>query len=236
MPFGDVKVDLRGGRHALNVPWSALAFDLFTAENANNVQLTGEIGAPAFITDRSPPPWNNLEIVQNLDVTPALPWKPNLPRFECTSVGTDKFTYGMGVNYSDGVNRLLGYVKGTEDVECYAREDKAEYTAETTTLGTGRIAPLAVPATGTVNLADHSGTYGYRVEVPPGATIRVCVSASMPAGVNYYPQYSPGFTFVDGAAGCTDLTNLDADNPNYVLIKVTGSGSPNNVTVTTTAL
>ena len=64
----------------------------------------------------------------------------------------------------------------------------------------------------------------------------MCVSASMAASVNYFPQYSPGFSFDAGAPGCTDIKNLDALNSNFVLVKIAVGGSPNTVTVVTTAL
>lgn len=114
-----------------------------------------------------------------------------------------------------------------------SRTQKTEYTAETTALGTARIASLAVPANATHDLATTSGAYGYRIKVPAGGTIRSCVSASMPASLNYYPQFSPGYTFLDGAPGCTDVTNIDATTQNWVLLKVAGAGSPNNISVTT---
>lgn len=114
-----------------------------------------------------------------------------------------------------------------------SRTEKIEYTAEVTVLGTSRISELAVPATANHDLATTAGAYGYRIKVPAGGVIRACVSSTMSASLNYYPQFSPGYTFVDGAPGCTDVTNIDATAQNWVLLKVAGAGSPNNVTVTT---
>ncbi len=236
-PFGEVTVDLRGGKHAVEAPWNALALDLVTGMTIASVQLSGDIVAPAFVADRSPPPWQQrFEIVEQLPMSPELPWEPNLPRFECTAAGTGTLDFTISAVFGNGVDYVGGVIKGSEPVTCEQREQKTEYTIEAGDLGQTRIAPLAVPGSALINLADHAGAYGYRLEVPPGATVRVCVSASGSASVNYYPQYSPGFTFVDGAPGCTDLTNLDPLNPNFVLIKVAGGGSPNTVTVTTTAL
>lgn len=142
---------------------------------------------------------------------------------------TSQFSTTFGIQLTSNGNRVLDLVPSTPIV---SREQKTEYTAELAALGT-RISPISAPATATANLADTQGAYGYRLGLPPGGTLRVCVSASMSAGVNYFPQFPPGYTFVDGAPGCTDLTNLDAANTNWVLIKVTGGGSPNNITVTT---
>ena len=142
-----------------------------------------------------------------------------------------QFSVTSGIQKTNPGTRVTDDVAATPLVQ---RVEKPEYTAEVAALG-ARISPLAVPATANANLADTQGLYGYRCEVPPGDTIRVCVSSSASAGVNYYPQYSPGYTFVDGQPGCTDLTNLDAVNQNYVLVKVDGAGSPNNITVTTSA-
>ena len=55
----------------------------------------------------------------------------------------------------------------------------------------------------------------------------------MSASINLYPWYSPGYDYLDGEPGCTDVTNVDSTNWNDLLVKVAGAGSPNNVTVTT---
>lgn len=124
---------------------------------------------------------------------------------------------------------------GTPD--CITRDEKPEYVAQRMMLGDARVAPLVVPGMSTTNLADTAGSFGHLVTVAPGATIRVCVTASMPTAVTYFPRFHPGYTFVDVAPpGCTEITNLDGTNPNDVLIVIEGAGSPNNVTVTTTQL
>ena len=102
-------------------------------------------------------------------------------------------------------------------------------------LGEDRISAdtLTVPGTTRRDLALTRGSYGIPIDIPAGATIRVCVAAGMPTSILYIPRFSPGFDFVDGAPGCTDITNRDTMNTNTVLLKLDGAGSPNEVTVTT---
>jgi len=118
---------------------------------------------------------------------------------------------------------------------CVMREEKPEYLAAVAELGEARVGPEAISVPGTVsrNLAETDGSYGFPIDIPPGATVRVCVSASMPTSILYLPQFSPGFDFVDGAPGCTDITNRDAVNTNTVLLRLDGAGSPNDVTIVT---
>ncbi len=115
-----------------------------------------------------------------------------------------------------------------------ARKLKPEYIAETMALGPTRIGALSVPGNGMVNLANYMGSYGYLLHLAPSQRIRACVGAGQPTSLNYYPRHSPGYMFVDGAPGCTDVTNVDPVNSNEVLLKTSGGGSPNNVTVTVT--
>lgn len=239
-PLGTLTVDQRPGMHGVDVPWSAARIELLPSSLELDVILTVEQDVPAPLMDLSPSPWD-VQVHQyggeRVNLTPGQVWMPSaLPRYKCTAPGmstiTQRFTAFVLVMSTDGGGNFSnGIIEDTAAIDCHAQ--KAEYTAEEAALGSTRISPLLVPATASANLADTQGAIGYRIEVPPGSTVRVCVSASMAAGVNYYPQYSPGYTFVDGLPGCTNITSVDPFNPNWVLIKVAGAGSPNNITVAT---
>ena len=241
-PVGTLTIDQRPGRHAVDVAWDAAALELMPFASAPDVKVTIRQQVPAPIADLSQSPWDqsgHLYGSVTVSLTDNQPWRPEpLPRYKCTAQGMtmieQRFSVSVAVANNGGIiSYAIGSVNDSQEIECYARVEKTEYTQELSGLGQARVSPLSVPATGTQNLADHAGAFGYRVDIPPGATVRICVSASMSASVNYYPQYPPGFTFLDGQAGCTDITNLDPDNPNTVLVRVAGGGSPNNITVTT---
>ena len=111
------------------------------------------------------------------------------------------------------------------------REAKQEFMDQVATLGPDRIGAIIVPDSASVNLADHQGSYGYTIAIEAGATIEVCVTAAGgSASVTYFPEYSPGFDFLDAAPGCTDLTNKDPANENTALTVISGTGS---ISVTT---
>ncbi|MCR4368409.1 MAG: hypothetical protein NUV67_00715, partial [archaeon] len=58
------------------------------------------------------------------------------------------------------------------------------------------------------DITSSGGTYGYRIlNIPANATIKSCVSASLPLEFHYYPQYPYGFDFTDTDPGCTEIYN-----------------------------
>ncbi len=111
--------------------------------------------------------------------------------------------------------------------ECIAadtRSTKPEFSAEETDLGTDRIESLSVPGNGEVTLADHAGKYGYYIQLEPGQSITVSVIGGG-VGINYYPEFSPGYNFTDTVPGTTVLKNLDTAKTNGVLVVLDGSGT-----------
>jgi hypothetical protein len=104
------------------------------------------------------------------------------------------------------------------------REQKQEFVTQLAALG-ARVGEILVPAGGNADLDANQGMYGFTVGIEKGATIEICVTVSAgSATVMYYPEFSPGFMFLDAAPGCTDVTNIDAVNDNTALVVVSGTG------------
>jgi len=144
---------------------------------------------------------------------------------ETTTVGSDGFS-------ETGRTQARAFVILDTMGTCHeARETKVEFAAEQTDLGMDRIESLDVGAMGSVNLDDHGGKYAFYVQLEPGQTIDVSVFGS--ASINYFPEYSPGYTFVDTAPGSTSITNLDAERPNGVLVVLEGSSTVDVSTIAT---
>jgi hypothetical protein len=111
------------------------------------------------------------------------------------------------------------------------RTPKKEYSEEVASLGPDRISELDSPGSDSVDLGS-SGRFGFRVQVEPGQKINITTTATGPVSITYLPQFSPGYGFKDVGPGSTDLTNLDGERFNGVLVVLEGSGVA-TVSVTT---
>ncbi len=246
--FGTLTADLNGGPHAVESPFRANAVVATPETLSVGVEVGIFADVPSGdITSLDSDEWDLDEgdatfYSDTVTLDPAMPWSPTpLPEWECHGAGPGAVSLDFGVYVSILDETVHASVEVEEPVDCIEREQKDEYTQQLEVLG-AHIDDLEVPEEGEgeamVDLAMNEGEYGYLIPVPAGGSIEVCVTASMAASVMYYPQYSPGYEFVDGepGSGCTTITNIDPDNPNVVLVTITSAESPNNVTVTVTAV
>jgi hypothetical protein len=120
----------------------------------------------------------------------------------------------------------------TSDVEMSLRAQKVEYTAEVERLGRERMRSLSIPGTGALDLATTGGLGAFTGRIGAGAIMEFCVAAGSPTAVRYFPRFSPGYSFVDTAPGCTRVTNIDPARDNGVLILLEAAPTPATVTVT----
>lgn len=256
VPIGDVTIELGGGDHAVDAPWYATKLELVSADlNTMNFGIIPKVSGT--VANVSAAEWQeSFELARGVGGPPptltgwtsgphtlnaGASFAPSpLTRFNCTAAGggTVAARWFAHVDTLIDIGNVVieASVEATEAVNCIVRVQKPEYSNETATLGSGRIATAAVPSTQSVNLDGTTamGLYGYNITLLPGQTIRVCVSSNGSTALNYFPRYPPGYTFVDGNPGCTDITNLDPNNPNEVLLKLSGTGT--NVQVTVSAL
>jgi hypothetical protein len=243
--IGSAVIELGAGAHAVDVPWDAKRIEIIPSD-VNDVYVNAWLSVRDPVVDESSAEWQRLDEPESGSPLPAkgwssgphafsigVPWSPSpLPRFKCAAEGTTFLGLTLYTRVSLFLDEVASSVYMSDEVTCIEREQKPEYTNEVALLGANRIAPASVPSTSMVDLegATAMGLFGYNIILQPGQTIRVCVTTNGSTGLTYYPRYPPGFTFVDGSPGCTDITNLDPNNPNEVLLKLSGSGT--NVTIT----
>ncbi len=249
-PTAAVDVELGGGRHAVDVPWTSPRVAIQALEALTNATVEMTQVPRSVVSDVDDEDWNDeLENAfdddaylgyQEFEVSLSIggSYSPEiLPRWLCTAEGGGAAGLYTFLTFSVLGKEFTGSTEHHEDVECYEREQKAEYTAQSEMLGAANIAELAVGAMAMASLGDTAPSTGYRVVIPPGATIEICVlSGGGRAYINYYPRFPPGYEFTDTEPGCTNIRNLDADNPNEVLVKVDRVDGTPNVTIGTRAL
>jgi hypothetical protein len=236
-PLGLAFFEVVPVRHELHAPFPATDLGILWSLDTDRITVQGQaaiysgplrvVPTDVWIQDDTVTRYTGdaNDIVHDTSWTP-----PGMPEFECTGPGAGVLSVMLRVQ--NDVFYAERYLNA--DVECVEREVKPEFTTQSGELGDARIAPLGVPGSADVDLDANGGSYGYLIEIPPGATVRVCVTASGSAGVVYYPKHPPGFEYQDvSPAGCTEIENLDPDLRNFALARVTGTGT---ATVTTELL
>jgi hypothetical protein len=241
LELGRVSADLRGGEHFVELPWSASEIRFETSSN-DIFNLEAEPrGDGVVVPMNDPNDWNNLLLLFELgykteSFMSGVDIPPTMPRWKCTAAGSGKVRLGYGTTVrqvgGDGVS-LVSTLSFEEEVTCVIREEKPEYLQQRATLTEARVETITTPANVSKDLATTQGSFGYFLHIPAGQTIEVCVSTTGSAAVNYFPHFPPGFNFVDTQPGCTQITSMDPELPNDVLIVVSGSGT---ITVTATVV
>jgi hypothetical protein len=239
MALGDA--DLGARRQAIEVPWLArdILIEWFDTFSTTAYAVAGVKSGPIVLvpttdwpltTPPDGPPFT--EFHEPVEAVSAEVWTPNgMPSWKCTEPGNGVVTVTLTVSRPDASSLQTRFL---QDIECVARTVKSEYANALEALPGDGVEPLAATGSDTVVLDDHAGAYGYTVEIPPGRTVRICVSTTGSAGIMQYPKYPPGFDYVDvQPQGCTEITNLDADLANTVLVVITGDGT---ATITTELL
>ncbi|MDX2052481.1 MAG: hypothetical protein SFV15_08830 [Polyangiaceae bacterium] len=242
---GSIDIDLHGGRHAVDSPWRARSITVNENDVLDSPTLTIAQDQTGPIVAEAQPNWPAYTEIQGFSLGGV--WQPSsLPSWRCTAAsdpggqaGTSPASISTHVELvfeerMRGVDfRRIARLTHTEPVDCFAREQKAEYTTELALLGMARTKESTIGNMDQWDLSLSSGLQGHRWCIPPGGTIVVCVASNQPTSVNYFPQYPPGFEWLDvQPPGCTQIKNLDPDNTNCVLLKLS---TPTNGTPATIA-
>jgi hypothetical protein len=110
--------------------------------------------------------------------------------------------------------------------ECVpARETKPEYAAQLAELGSERTDEVRAPGSASVSLGDFGGKFGYYVWFDAAQTLDIGVTTTGSSSVLLFPQFSPGYDFVNAGGGTTHVTNLDSKRGNGVLTVIEGTGT-----------